>query len=433
MIHRYEVPAVSAIWKDEQKFKRYLEVELALLRSLEDAGRIPAGTVSAFQNVEVRPARIAEIEVTTRHDVVAFCSSITEQISPEHARFFHFGVTSSDIIDTALSLQLRDSITLVIAALETVITALDKKIAETRDLLCLGRSHGMAAEPMIFAQKFLSFRCELGRRLQDYQLALKTEITGQLSGAVGNYSLLSPEIEAKTLSFLGLKPEPVSTQVIPRDHLAKIISIGALTGSALERMAIEIRHLHRTEVGEVSEGFGQGQTGSSTMPHKKNPVSSENISGLARVLRSHESIALENILLWHERDISHSSAERLYLPDHFGILVYSLHRMGSTLTNLEIHREQIELQVTRNHRIFSSLLLHKLIEQNSCSRETLYALVQAAAFQSKSLDDMIGVISRSGAQHGIQSELSAVSFEDLKRHYCLQFDQVLDRSKGANA
>jgi adenylosuccinate lyase len=428
MIQRYEVPAVSAIWKDEQKFKRYLEVERALLRALEESGRIPAGTHRAFDAVEIHPARIAEIEVTTRHDVVAFCSSITEQVAPEHARFFHFGVTSSDIIDTALSLQLRDSIALVCSALESLIAALDEKVNATRDLLCLGRSHGMAAEPMIFAQKFLSFRCELSRRLQDYQLALRTEITGQLSGAVGNYSLLSSEIETKALSFLGLTPEPVSSQVIPRDHLAKIISIGAFTGSALERMAIEFRHLHRTEVGEISEGFGRGQTGSSTMPHKKNPVSSENISGLARVLRSHEGIALENTLLWHERDISHSSAERLYLPDHFGILVYSLNRMTSTLKNLEVHREHIENRVTENHRIFSSLILHKLIEQNSCSRETLYALVQAAAFQSKTLPEMIEVIGRSGAQHGINTTLSQVSFQDLKRHYQDQFDSVYERA-----
>jgi adenylosuccinate lyase len=428
MIHRYEVPAVSAIWKDEQKFTRYLEVELALLRALEETKRIPSGTHQAFQSAQIRPARIAEIEVTTRHDVVAFCSSITEQVAPEQARFFHFGVTSSDIIDTALSLQLRDSIRLVVSAIESLISSLDQKISETRDLLCLGRSHGMAAEPMIFAQKFLSFRCELSRRLEDYHSALKNEITGQLSGAVGNYSLLSPEIETKALSFLGLRPEPVSTQVIPRDHLAKIISLGSLTGSALERMAIEFRHLHRTEVGEISEGFGRGQTGSSTMPHKKNPVSSENISGLARVLRSHESIALENTLLWHERDISHSSAERLYLPDHFGLLVYSLNRMASTLKNLEIHREQIESRVTGNHRIFSSLILHKLIEQNTCSRETLYSLVQAATFQSSTLPEMIQVISDSGSQHGINATLSAVSFDDLKRHYQTQFDQVYARA-----
>lgn len=429
MINRYEIPAISAIWSEESKFRRFLEVELALLKAWEESGRIPAGTVKAFSSAKIDPARIAGIEATTRHDVVAFCTSITEQVASEHARFFHFGVTSSDIIDTALSLQIRESLGHVTAALEALIAELDAKILATGDLLCLGRSHGMAAEPMIFAQKFLSFRTEFARRLRDYRSALETEITGQLSGAVGNYSLVTPEFEAKVLAILGLRPEPVSSQVIPRDHIAKIVGIGALTGSAIERMAIELRHLHRSEVGEISEGFGRGQTGSSIMPHKKNPVASENVSGLARVLRSHEGIALENTLLWHERDISHSSAERLYLPDHFGLLVYALNRMAATLRNLEIHRAKIEEHVAGNHRIFSSLLLHKLIEQNTCTRETLYALVQAAAFQSHDLDGMIGAIRKSGAEHGIHTKLEGISFESLKDHYVRQFAQVCERAK----
>jgi adenylosuccinate lyase len=211
--------------------------------------------------------------------------------------------------------------------------------------------------------------------------------------------------------------------------VASVVSIGALTGSAIERIAVELRHLQRTEVGEVSEGFGRGQTGSSIMPHKKNPVSSENLTGLARVLRSHESIALENIALWHERDISHSSAERLYLPDHFGILVYSLRRLASTIRNLVIHREEIERHVLGHHRIFSSLLLHRLIEQNSCTRETLYALVQSAAFSSHSLDEMIDAIRRSAEAHKIRADLGGVSLEDLRAHYHQQFEQVLTRAK----
>ncbi|NDG83438.1 MAG: adenylosuccinate lyase [Proteobacteria bacterium] len=428
MINRYEIPAVSAIWNEESKFRRFLEVELALLKVWEESGRIPAGTVNAFSSAKIDPARIAVIENTTRHDVVAFCTSITEQVSSEHARFFHFGVTSSDIIDTALSLQIRESLLHVTKALEGLMTELDSKVRETGDLLCLGRSHGMAAEPMIFAQKFLSFRTEFARRLRDYRAALETEITGQLSGAVGNYSLVTPEFEARVLGKLGLKPEPVSSQVIPRDHIAKIVGIGALTGSAIERMAIELRHLHRSEVSEISEGFGRGQTGSSTMPHKKNPVASENVSGLARVLRSHEGIALENTLLWHERDISHSSAERLYLPDHFGLLVYALERMTKTLSNLEIHRNNIEEHVKGNHRIFSSLLLHTLIEQNTCTRETLYALVQSAAFQSHDLEGMIDAIRKSAARHSIRAELDGISFETLKAHYSRQFASVCERA-----
>lgn len=427
MISRYEIPAVSAIWTEEEKWKRFLEVELALLAALEDQGVVPQGTHAAFLGVKIRPDRILELEETTRHDVVAFCSSITEQVDPAFARFFHYGATSSDIIDTALSLQVRDSVKLVTASLARLIDTLDSRIEETRDLLCLGRSHGMAAEPMIFGQKFLSFRAELTRRLGEYRNILLSGITGQFSGAVGNYTVLSPEIEARALQILDLRREPASTQVIPRDRIAKIVSIGARTGTAAERAAVEIRHLHRAEVCEVHEGFSKGQTGSSTMPHKKNPVSSENLSGLSRVLRSHESIALENCVLWHERDISHSSAERLYLPDHFGVLVYSIERLNQTFRNLVVDRKRVEENLRSQPKVFSSLILHRLIAANSCPREVLYGAVQEAAFDSSTLEEFIaGVRARIEAQ-GMTAGLDGLDFPSLQSHYQSRFQEVRAR------
>ena len=273
MIPRYEVKEISSLWSEENRFKTFLLVEMALLRALEKENKIPHGTAKAFQNVKINPARILEIEEITRHDVIAFCSSITEQVDPKHARYFHFGVTSSDILDTALSLQIQDSLRIIIKDVKRLLSALELQIQKSKDLLTIGRSHGMYAEPMIFAQKFLSFHQEVFRRLNDFEQILIHDITGQLSGAVGNYTVLDSEIESLALTELGLKTEVVSTQVIPRDHVAKIVANSALLASALERMAVEFRLLHHSDVAELHEGFKQGQKGSSTMPHKKNPIS----------------------------------------------------------------------------------------------------------------------------------------------------------------
>ena len=428
MISRYEVKEVSQVWSERTRIQKLLEVEIALLKVLEEKKRIPSGTAAAFQNVEIRVERIQEIEAITRHDVIAFCTSITEQVQPEYARYFHFGVTSSDVLDTALSLQLRDSLSVVKTSLEGMIQALNTKINETKDLLCMGRSHGMSAEPMVFAQKFLSVRVELERRLTDYQHLIENELTGQISGAVGNYTVLDPEIEALTLSHLGLKVEPVSSQVIPRDHLALMISIGALTATALERLAVEIRHLHHSDIAEVHEGFAKGQKGSSTMPHKKNPIASENITGLARMIRSHVEVALENSVLWHERDISHSSTERMYLPDHFGLLVYMLRRMTSTIQNLEIHREHIEKKVDQHFTTLSSAILHQLIELNAVPREELYALVQAASFQAKTLDEYFKAIEQKVLAANLKWDASRLSVKKIRETYFSRFEQVLKRA-----
>ena len=427
MISRYDVTEISKIWSEEARFGRLLEVEIALLKALEQKGKVPADVSSHFKNVKINPARIAEIEATTRHDVIAFCTSITEQVPAEFARYFHFGVTSSDILDTALSLQLRESVEWVVKELKSVIAALDVQIKATSDLLAMGRSHGMSAEPMVFAQKFLSSRMELQRRLGTYSRLATEEMTGQISGAVGNYTVLDPEVETLALGFLGLKTESVSTQVIPRDRIARVVAEGALIASALERLAVEIRHLHHSDIGEVHEGFKAGQKGSSTMPHKKNPVSSENITGLARVVRSHFDISIENIVLWHERDISHSSAERLYLPDHFGLLVYITRRMASTVRDLEVHRENVESKVEKNFSTLSSFILHVLIEENPVPREELYPIVQSASFEAKSLDEYLKLIQEKVGAKGLKFNASRVNWPEIRKTYFERFQAVLKR------
>ena len=429
MINRYEVEAISRLWTDQARFERLLTVELALLDALEEQKIVPPGTRAAFSSIQILPRRIEEIEQETKHDVIAFCTSVTEQVDPVHARYFHFGVTSSDVLDTALSLQVKDSLFIVMGAIRELLTVLDQRIEDTRTTLAVGRSHGMSAEPMVFAQKFLSSRVEFERRLRDYEHLIHHEVTGQISGAVGNYTILSPETEALTLKKLGLPIEPVSSQVIPRDHLALITSIGALTASAIERLAIELRHLHHSDIGEVHEGFSAGQKGSSTMPHKKNPVSSENLSGLARVIRSHQEIAQQNILLWHERDISHSSAERLYLPDHFGLLTYSLQRLSSTLRDLVIHTDTIEEKVRTEFKTLSSFILHTLLAQNTAPREVLYRLVQEASFQANDFQSFISSIQEKCVENKLNANLSLLSWDELKKFYVSRFNHVLNRTR----
>jgi adenylosuccinate lyase len=348
-------------------------------------------------------------------------------VRPEVARYFHFGVTSSDVLDTALSLQIKASLLIIVKDINGLLEALMDQVNKSKDLLCMGRSHGMYAEPMVFAQKFLSFHQEIKRSLQDYQRSLEENITGQLSGAVGNYTILDAAVEGLALTELGLKTEKVSTQVIPRDHLARIVGHGAMLASALERMAVEFRLLHHSDVSEVHEGFKKGQKGSSTMPHKKNPISSENISGLSRLIRSHLDVALQNNVLWHERDISHSSTERLYLPDHFGLVSYAVRRMASTVRDLELHREEIEAKALKNFASLSSYLLHEMILINPTTREELYAFIQEASFTAKSSDEFFNWIEKNGKERGYKLPV-LLKQDELKKHYLGRFEAVLKRS-----
>lgn len=430
MIPRYNHEEISKIWDDTNKFKTFLRVELALLKALEQYKRIPQGIAQTIeQQAKIKPQRVHEIEAKVHHDVIAFCTSITEQFPTQIGKYFHFGVTSSDILDTGLNLQIKESLEMILPEFEKLLVALKKAIQTGGDLLTLGRSHGMYAEPMIFAHKWLNFYAECSRRYRDLKVFVKTELTAQFSGAVGNYTVLNPDIEQMAADILGLPVEPVTSQVIARDHIAKLVSITSLLGSAMERIAVEIRHLQHSDVSEVAEGFAKGQKGSSTMPHKKNPVSSENITGMARILKSHYQIALENNVLWHERDISHSGAERMFLPDTFGVLFYSLKRLTSTIENLVYHREKIEAKVTSNDTYLSSFYLHHLIENSDYAREDLYEIVQAAAFASS--QDQGPTFYQHLNSHlqnkGISIKLPKMDFTKLKDHYRQRFELQLRR------
>lgn len=432
MIPRYEAKAITPIWSDENKFNTFLRIELELLRALEEKKMIPNGIADTIQKTAViRPTRIDEIELVTRHDVIAFCTSITEQLPADIGKYFHYGVTSSDVIDSALTLQMKSSLDVVMKAYDAFLEALKSRAIETKMLMTLGRSHGMYAEPMSFGQKLLGHYAEFKRRRADLQDFYDNELTIQLSGAVGNYTILTPDIEESVAKKLGVKVEEVSTQIIPRDRIAKMISITSLVANAIERLAVEIRHLHHSDVSEVAEGFRPGQKGSSTMPHKKNPIASENLTGLSRFLRSHLTMALENAILWHERDISHSSAERLYLPDHFGILTYALDRFTTTLNLLDIDTAVVEGKVLAHTHYLSSFYLHYLIKNcESLSREDLYAVVQAASFDIEAKSNPAKfreIIQNDLKNRKITIELPAVTPEGLKNIYLKSVDHIFKR------
>ncbi len=394
MINRYDIKEVSNIWNEHSKFTAFLKVEMALLNALAKLNIIPSDIPQKYNQVSINLDRINELEAQIHHDVIAFSTSITEQVDTSAAKYFHFGCTSSDIIDTALSLQIRDSLEIEIKDLDRLISSLWDKALATKELYTLGRSHGMYAEPMSFGTKFLSYLCELVRRNNELK-NFKDNLTGQMSGAVGNYTVLNTQVESLVMKELNLKVEPLSTQIIPRDYLATLASIQAGIANALERLAIEIRHLHRSDVSEVVEGFKPGQKGSSTMPHKKNPIASENISGLSRVIRSHQNIANENTLLWHERDISHSSSERIWLPDNFGLAVYIIRRSQRMINELHINEQTIAEKTTNAFTTLSSLALHQLIKEVDQRREEIYSKVQKASFEANCLEDFSKKLSSS--------------------------------------
>ncbi len=431
MISRYDKEEISTLWDEHAKFSTYLEVELAILKSLEGE-MVPVGTSDKIRaGAKIDPARINEIEAKTRHDVIAFCTSITENLDAETGKYFHFGVTSSDIIDSATVVQIKKSMEVVIPAYEELLRVLKDRAEEMKNVVCMGRSHGMYAEPMSFGQKLLGHYNEFARRYSELKDFYENELTVQFSGAVGNYTILSPEQEKRAAVTLGLKVEPVSTQVIPRDRIAKLINIHGLIGSAIERLCVEIRHLHRSDVGELHEGFKKGQKGSSTMPHKKNPISGENLTGMARMLRSHTIVASENIVLWHERDISHSSAERFMLPDNFGILYYAVTRLSDTVRNLVFHNEKIEARVMEGHTYLSSYYLHHLIEKTDIKREDLYYFVQEGAFagsEAGSAEVFHSTLVKTMKEQGYEIDLPKPTFEEIKNIYTKHVDAVFKRS-----
>lgn len=430
MINRYDCPEISDIWSDYNKFKTYLEVEIALIEALEGV-KIPEGIAKVVrEKAKIDPDRIFEIEKTTKHDVIAFCTSITENLPKDISKYFHFGCTSSDIIDTATTLQIKQSVELIEHQMDKLIKSLNIQAEKTKHIICMGRSHGMNAEPMSFGCKFLSSYAEFCRRLEDLRTFSQKQLTGQLSGAVGNYTVLTPDIEKEAIEKLGLRVEPISTQVIPRDRILSLVSITASIASAVERIATEIRHLHHSDINELHEGFAKGQKGSSTMPHKKNPVSGENLTGLSRLIRSHLLVAHENNTLWHERDISHSSAERMMLPDNLGLTFYCLRRLTSTIENLVINDETIQKKVLNNYHYLSSHVLHRLIAENRATREELYKLVQSASFESTSPLQFKELLEKSELTE--ETDLNFIASLDettIRGIYLKHVDKIFERVK----
>jgi adenylosuccinate lyase len=383
MIARYSRPEMSRIWAEEGKLARWLEVELAALDGWAELGAIPARDVETIRATAVPPTpeRVAEIERTTDHDTAAFVDAVIEQLGPE-GRWMHFGLTSSDVVDTALALQLRDAGALILEGIDAATAAVVRRAEEHRDTICVGRSHGIHAEPTTFGWKLAGWAFELGRARARVERALESARVGQLSGTVGTYAAIDPEIERVACERLGLEPDPVSTQVIARDRHAEVLAALALCAASLDRFATEIRHLARTEVREVEEPFASGMKGSSAMPHKRNPKVAERVSGLARVVRAAAIVGLENVPLWHERDISHSSAERVVIPDAFLALDYMLDRFTWIVDGLVVYPERMARNLDASHGlVFSHRLLLALVE-SGVDRGDAYRLVQRNAMKA---------------------------------------------------
>jgi adenylosuccinate lyase len=374
---------MSAIWSDEARLARWLEVELAALDGWAETGIVPREAIDTIRERTVAPTpeRVAEIEARTHHDVAAFVDAVAEGLG-EEGRWFHYGLTSSDVLDTALSLQIRDAGALILAGIDRAFAAVVARAEEHRETLTIGRTHGVHAEPTTFGLKLAGWAFALERDRTRVARALEGMRVGKLSGAVGTYSAADPEVERVACERLGLEPAPSSTQILQRDRHAEVLNVLALLATSLERFALEIRHLARTEVREVEEPFGSGQKGSSAMPHKRNPIVSERICGLARVVRAGAVAGLENVALWHERDISHSSAERIVLPDAFLAVDYMLDRLAWLLEGLVVRAERMRENLDSSHRLyFSQRLLLALVEAG-LARDDAYRLVQRHAMRA---------------------------------------------------
>lgn len=381
MIPRYSRKGLSEIWSESSKYGYWLDVELAVCRAWAAAGRIPKKDLDVIEKrAGFDVGRIGEIEKTVQHDVIAFLTSVAEKVGPP-SRYIHLGMTSYDIVDTAFALQLKRAAGIIIDDIEELLGVLKKQALKYKMTPMIGRSHGIHAEPITFGLKLALYYDEFKRNLSRMTKARDIISVGKISGAVGTYANVPPEIEARALGELGLMPSNISTQVVSRDRHAEFFATLAIIASSIEKVAVEIRHLQRTEVLEVEEPFQKGQKGSSAMPHKRNPVLSENLTGLARIVRSNSIAALENVALWHERDISHSSVERIIAPDSTGLLDFMLARLTKVLEGLQVYPENMQKNIDKmNGLIFSQQVLLNLVEKGVV-REKAYRLVQQRAMQ----------------------------------------------------
>jgi adenylosuccinate lyase len=376
MIERYTRPGMGAIWTEENRYRKWLEVELAVCDAWARLGKIPRPALRAIkEKAGFSVGRIDAIEKVVKHDIVAFLTSVAENVGPD-SRYIHLGLTSYDVVDTALSLLIKESLQRVLADLRAFRRILKKQALKHRKTVCIGRTHGIHAEPVTFGFKILVWYEEVGRHIVRLENALRTISVGRISGSVGTFIHLDPRVEVMALKKLKLEPAKVSTQVLQRDRHAEVLSALALLASSIEKFSIEIRHLQRTEVLEVEEPFTKGQKGSSSMPHKKNPVRSERISGLARLVRANSQVGLENIALWHERDISHSSAERVVFPDSFILTDFLLADAADIIGNWVVHPDRMKANIGATRGLIFSQSVLLALTRKGLTREEAYQIVQ---------------------------------------------------------
>jgi adenylosuccinate lyase len=435
MIDRYTRPALAKVWSDARRYETWLKVELAACEAMETAGLVPAGTaagVGAKAQGKLDAKRIAEIEERTRHDVIAFLTHV-EELAGEGARWLHLGMTSSDVLDASFAILLREAADEIIEGVDQLRAALAAKARAHRETLMIGRSHGIHAEPIVAGLVFAGFFGEVGRARRTFVAARDEISVGKIAGAVGTYANLSPDIEKRALGSLGLRPELVPTQIVARDRHAAYFMALARLGTAIERIALTVRHWQRTEVGEANEAFGKGQKGSSAMPHKKNPILSENLCGLARLLRAYSSSALENVALWHERDISHSSVERVIGPDASGIADFMVRRAAGLVEGLLVYPEQMKRNLDHTGGLYFSENVMLALVRTGLARQTAYDMVQKHALAtSAEVGTGAGPSFRQrlGADPEIAGRLPAADLDrafDL-RHHLRWSGTIIDRA-----
>ncbi len=430
MIPRYSRDIMARIWTEENKFASWLKVELAAMEAMAEIGLIPREVPArAAAKAQIDVTCILEIEAKTHHDVAAFVDQVAGCLG-EDGRYFHFGLTSSDVLDTALGLRLTEAADLLLADLDELLAVLKERAYASKDQVMVGRTHGVHAEPITLGLKFALWYAEFQRQHARLTAARQTIAVGKISGAVGTFAQLAPEVEAEVCKRLKLKPAPISTQILQRDRHAEYFLTLALIGASVEKVALEIRHLQRTEVREAEEMFAAGQKGSSAMPHKRNPILSENLCGLARVLRGNALAALENVALWHERDISHSSVERVIAPDSTVLLDFMLARLTRLLKNLQVYPENMAANLNLTHGlVFSQSLLLALIDKG-LTRDAAYRLVQRPAMQvwqeGGEFAQLVEADPEIG-QHLSPAEIAAIF--DLKRYF-RHVDQIFARVFG---
>ena len=427
MIPRYTHPEMGRIWSDQRRYETWLQVEIAAAAAMADAGIVPADAardLAAKGGFDIQ--RIEVIEQVTQHDVIAFTTAVAERVGPA-ARWLHFGLTSSDVVDTAQAVQMREACEVILADLDALQETIRARAQEHRRTPMIGRTHGVHAEPMTFGLKLALWYAEMERNIVRVQRAREVVSVGKISGAVGTFAHLDPLIEAEVCRRLGLQPAPISSQIIQRDRHAELVTSLAITAASLEKCALEIRGLQKTEIGEVEEPFGKGQKGSSAMPHKRNPIGCEQIVGLARLIRANAMAALENVALWHERDISHSSVERVILPDSFIALDHMLRRFTRIVAGLVVHPDRMLQNLERSRGvIFSGQLLLELARRG-ISREQAYEWVQRNA--TRSFDEHKEFKKLVLADRDVTSVLSA---DEIEKAFDLQVqlrnvDRIFDR------